>query len=312
MKKINLLFLGISVMFLVSCSKTSTELVQSSINSYLKENLKNSSSYEPISFSKLDTLKSLTSSELEKFAKLVSEKELNDLKNDMYKISHTYSVINSDKDKVKMKITFFLNKDFKVNHTGDNNGINGDYGTLTGNAYWEYNDYIGNKADAGAEISLYYLDTINLNNIYKTTADFQGNYKFEKLLPGWYFIIVRSKNVTACPDSHLHKLEIYSSNFKELFGFDIQKYKEQLDEFNSIDSTASASLHVSSDNLTKYYLFKKQSQDKAEKLIDMLPKDFTSKIQLFTGYSNALDFSTIHIEERKTATQNTNFGITCL
>jgi hypothetical protein len=41
--------------------------------------------------------------------------------------------------------------------------INGDYGTLTGNAYWKYNNYVGNKPDAGAEVTLYSLDTARGN-----------------------------------------------------------------------------------------------------------------------------------------------------
>lgn len=141
----------------------------------------------------------------------------------------------------------------------------------------------------------------------------QGNYKIEKLIPGWYFLIVRSKNVMGCPDSHLKNIEIYADNFKELFGFEIEKYKSDIDEFNNIDSIAYAKLNEGGINaVANYDLFIKQSRDKAEKIIDALPKEFKNQIQLFTGYSKALNFHMVHIEEGKTTNINTNFGITCM
>jgi hypothetical protein len=96
---------------------------------------------------------------------------------------------------------------------------------LTGNAYWKYNNYVGNKADAGAGVILLSLDTIRENQKFDATADFQGNYKIERILPGRYFLIVRSKNATDCPERHLTNLALYSSQIKQLFGFDISNYQ---------------------------------------------------------------------------------------
>ena len=57
MKQIYSLLLMVTIVYLTSCSNSPQDKAQSSVKSYLKENLKNSGSYEPLSFSVLDTLK---------------------------------------------------------------------------------------------------------------------------------------------------------------------------------------------------------------------------------------------------------------
>ena len=134
-------------------------------------------------------------------------------------------------------------------------------------------------------------------------------------------LIVRSKNATDCPDSHLSNLRIYSEDIKQLFGFDIDKYKTQLDELNVLDSIylksseafpSNGSLSQMTASIAKTDAISKQRTEKIEKLFEAFPADFTRKIKLYTGYSNAYDFSTIRIEEGKTENIITDFGITCI
>lgn len=306
MKIIHLfIIMAIAVCF-SSCSNSATKKAQSAVKRYLKENLKNSESYEPILFTQLDTLNQADTSD----TKLVS----------IYKITHFYTITNTDKEKVKMTVSFYLDKDLKVNKT-NTKSINGDYGTLTGNAYWKYNNYFGNKADAGAEINLYSLDTIRRNLKFEATADVQGNYKIEKILSGSYLLIVRSKNATDCPSNHFSNISIYRDQIKQLFGFDIEKYKKQLNEINILDSLyfkssdnfpINGSLSQMTASIAKTDAILKQRTEKIEKLFETFPNDFKIKIKLYTGYSNANDFSIIQIEENKTENIVTDFGITCI
>ena len=219
-----------------------------------------------------------------------------------------------------MTVSFYLDKDFKVNYS-NTKSINGDYGSLTGNAFWKYNDYLGNKADAGAEITLYSLDTIRGDLKLEATSDVQGNYKIEKILSGNYFLIVRSKNATDCPESHLNNLRIYKEDLKQLFGFDIDKYKTQLDELNFLDSLnlksietfpSNGSLSQMKASIARTDAISKQITEKIEKLFDTFPTDFTRKIKLFSIYSKAYDFSIIQIEEGKSKNVISDFGITCI
>jgi hypothetical protein len=304
MKNLYFILLTATTIYLSSCSNSPTDKAQSSVKSYLKENLKNSSTYEPVSFSQLDTLERADTSDTKKIS--------------LYKISHIYNITNSDKDKIKMTIYFALDKDFKVNEA-NTKSINGDYGSLTGNAYWKYNNYVGNKPDAGAEITLYSLDTVRGDLKFEATADVQGNYKLDRIPPGEYFLVVRSENATDCPDNHLRNLRIYSPYLKKLFGFDLDNYSEQMQAIFKLDSLASAALTAddkgygsASRSLDGYYKYQGESRDKANELFKSFPDDFTRKIKLYTGYSNAFDFGTIYIEENKSTNEITDFGITCI
>lgn len=306
MKKIQIFILAVVTFCLASCSNSPSDKAQSSVKAYLKDNLKNYSSYEPISFLSLDTFKQADTSETKQIS--------------VYKITHIYSIINSEKDKAKMTVSFFLDKDFKVNKS-NTTSINGDYGSLTGNAYWKYNNYVGNKADAGSEITLYSLDKIRGDLKFEVTTDVQGNYKIDKILPGNYLLIVRSENATDCPDSHLSNLRIYKEDIKQLFGFDIDKYKNQLKELDELDSIylkssdefpSNGTFSQMTSNMDKTKAILKQRTEKIEKLFDSFPEEFKRKIKLYTGYSNAFDFTTIQIEEGKTKNVITDFGITCI
>lgn len=66
-------------------------------------------------------------------------------------------------------------------------------GSISGNAFWKYNNYIGNKADASSEARLYSDST---SKPLTAICDLQGNFKFENLKPGNYLLIVKSKNTT--------------------------------------------------------------------------------------------------------------------
>lgn len=289
-----------------SCSTSPTNKAQSSVKSYLKANLKNSGSYEPISFSVLDTIKNTN------FA--VKKKTPN------FIITHFYSVTSSENEKVKMTITFYLDKDFKIMEPTPTS-LNGDYGSLTGSAYWKYNDYVGNKADVGAKVVLYSLDTIRGQLKYETAADVQGNFKFEKILTGKYFLMVQSKNATDCPESHLMNFEMYSTPIKQLFGFDIQKYKTRLGDINILDSIyrktimefpSNGTYAQMAANSSKVEVLGADIREKSDKLIDTFPDKFKSDIELFTGYGKAFEFTNIKIEENKSVNQNADFGITCI
>jgi hypothetical protein len=90
MKNLYFIFLTVSTVYFTSCSNSPSDKAQSSVKSYLKENLKNASTYEPVLFGQIDTLWRADTSDTKKIS--------------LYKITHIYNITNSDKDKIKMTV----------------------------------------------------------------------------------------------------------------------------------------------------------------------------------------------------------------
>jgi hypothetical protein len=293
----------LATLFLISCSNSPSDKAESSIKSYLKDKLQNPGSYEPINFSKLDTFKKNDTTD-----KIVSA----------YAITHNYEIENTAKEKVKMTVRFYLDKDLKVTRSV-NKSINGNYSSLSGNVSWKFNDYIGNKADAGSEIVLISLDTIRGVLKYESTADLQGNYKIENVLPGSYFLVIKSKNATDCPEDHLNNLKNYEDDLSQLFGLNLLPFKKEIDaidqlheEFTKILLADESEYGGYTSQINQYTKIETDMRERAAKIIEKIPDDVKRKIDIYTGYSNALYFSNVRIEEGKPEVIITDFGITCI
>lgn len=77
----------------------------------------------------------------------------------------------------------------------------GQKGVIKGNVFYKYNEYVGNRADAGSSI---YLLFRNASQKYKETkADLNGNFSFENLDTGQYLIAVKSQQVNQSPEEHV-------------------------------------------------------------------------------------------------------------
>lgn len=306
--RINFTFplLILSTLIISSCSKTPNEQIQSSVSDFLKAKLKKADKYTSISFTKIDTL------DKKEDSVLLAEGSL-------YRMRHIYSIENSENNLVTMDVSFLIDKELKVKKT-ETESLNGDYGVLTGNAYWKYNNYVGNRPDAGTKVTLYPLDSIRAGVKYEATADVQGNYRIEKILPGKYLAIVRSENATDCPEDHLQRFQIYSDRIQQLFQFDLDKYKSEIQEIDKLQDEYYKVLMDNDDKkygglsgkIRKYSSIESTIRDKANELINSFPDDFKGKIKLYTGYSNAYDFETIVVDETKTNNINSDFGITCI
>ncbi len=191
-------------------------------------------------------------------------------------------------------------------------------GGLTGNVYWKYNDYIGNKPDSGAKIKLIPFDKTQKDSIFEATADLNGNYIINDIPTGKYFLIVESENTRDNPKEHLENLQIYTKSFKELFGFDLQKYSKEIGEIEN-DYKKYTDILSDSDNdkyggisnkIEQYQKFEKKALEKSANLIDKIPSEIRFKIGLLTGYSSSLDFHIVEIKEGKTENIVTDFGVT--
>lgn len=110
-------------------------------------------------------------------------------------------------------------------------------GIIQGNVFWKYNDYIGNKPDAGSEVYLFSKDTSVSPK--ETQCDVMGNFKFENIVPGDYGIIVISENTKDNGDYAFDWFNIFHKESKVFLGFDITEcyqYKS-LDSLNEVLKT---------------------------------------------------------------------------
>ncbi len=88
------------ILFLISCTSSPEDQAKYSIQTYLKVNLKPQDNYNPLSFSKIDSLSipdTMTNNHVA-----------------YYKVNHTYTVVNDLKEEVKMTVDFYLDKELKV------------------------------------------------------------------------------------------------------------------------------------------------------------------------------------------------------
>lgn len=190
-------------------------------------------------------------------------------------------------------------------------------GVLTGNVYWKYNNYVGNKPDAGSEVKLY--SKTNKETKYETTTDVSGNFKIEDIPPGKYFLIIQSQNTTDSPKDHLDNLLIYSDDIKNLLGLDLKKYKKEIDEITKLQDEYQKLLSDTSDRndyeevsrqMDAYQKVENKIKENSINLISKFPEEIKTKLRLYTGYDKSLSFNNIEIKEAKTANQNVDFGIT--
>ena len=291
-----------------SCSNSSSNKLKNIVSAYVKSHAKNGGTYHSLYFSQVDT----TNEEFYKDSLMRQYKP-----EYKYSIQNVYEIMNSENEKAAMTVSFHFDSTLNIISTSPE-GLNGDYGELTGNVYWKYNNFVGNKPDAGSEAHLFSLDTLRKHLKYETTCDVMGNFKFDKVLSGFYLLIVKSKNTTNSPDNILDGLLLYSPYLAQLFDYDIaQKLFAQIKEYKTLDSLYEKLLlseevkfgHVSK-QYEGYTKVKKQKMDLAENIISKLPKEFQWKIGLYGPYSNKIDFSTLRINEGKTNNKVIDFGIT--
>lgn len=97
---------------------------------------------------------------------------------------------------------------------------------IRGSAFYKYNEYIGNRPDAGASVTAYSLQDPKLEK--STTVDLSGAFSVTVPDTGRYFIIVKSKETNDEPYIAFVKLFGAVSLINKYFGVDLHKLNPQL------------------------------------------------------------------------------------
>lgn len=307
MKQFNFLMLIVLSIFLNSCSQAGGDKVQKSIQSYLKEKLKNPTSYESMSFDSLRTLKT-------------PDTLLTNGKVFYYTMFHRYRVKNSDGVGVPMSVEFAFDKDMNIIATAPVN-IDGDYTSIKGTVAVGGYKPEDQKPDFNAEIVFFPTDSIRKALTFETTTDMQGNFNLERILPGQYIVVVRSGNLPFCPTNFIfsgskYEKGSYSENaelIKRIAGFDYRQLAgfSQVEEkeisTNQLTANLTGARTPESDKLREDRYNARLGFD--QECFNFY-KSFQSKLpsvfyQTDLEYSNAIKFeSWVDVEEEKGQTRN--------
>lgn len=103
-------------------------------------------------------------------------------------------------------------------------------GTISGNALWKYNDYVGNKPDAGSRVIVYPFDSTQEQ--LTTQCDVQGNFRFENVPAGLYLVAVVSRNTRTNGEYNYRNLQF--TDTKSYLGFDFKSLNKELYDSISI------------------------------------------------------------------------------
>jgi hypothetical protein len=185
-------------------------------------------------------------------------------------------------------------------------------GSITGNVYWKYNDYVGNKPDAGTEVRLFSTSDTSFHQ--KTECDIKGDFKFDNVPVGDYILVFDSENTNDRASSYITDLTLFRNQLEQInCGFkDTLAFKNVADSYLQASSLAT-NLH-GKDFLDAY---EKRDEDRmrldsiASKLLDSYTKETMSRL----GYTNSVlpakrKFKSIKVEKDKTSTVVIDFGIT--
>ena len=306
-------FLMLATFVFSSCQKTPQEKTEILVSEFLKANLRNPETYKPISFSKLDTIYSKnfdesTGSGIDEREFVISKTGDTIKIPKCFAIEHKYSITNNSGDVVNVKKYFYINKNFTSfdsKSDSSKNDINGDYATITGDVFWEYNKFVGNRADVGSKVFLYSLDSLNNKKVYDTNVDLNGYFKIEKIPPGNYSLIVYSENTTDCPFDHYFVLQRLENIYT---GFDFrEKYKKEITDIDTILNR----LEIRGYNKNDYISYHK----KIELLLEKFSKDLIKSgglLRFYGPYSYKFYEQWIYLEDGEIEKVIVDFGNTCI
>jgi hypothetical protein len=176
-------------------------------------------------------------------------------------------------------------------------------GELNGNVDWKYNDLVGNKPDAGAQIRLFSIENPLADEPkYSHTTDINGNYKIENIEAGEYIIIANSKNTFSYPRTQIENLRTHS---KELVTIGINL---SVDDLLFPLQNLTLLTDLSAEDPKEYQKHSEDLNKRISKLISDFPESYKMKFGWTNGYNNSIYIKKIKIESGRSSIENIDFG----
>lgn len=183
-------------------------------------------------------------------------------------------------------------------------------GSLKGNVFWKYNNYVGNKPDAGTSIKLYSL--LDTSYLETATCDVQGNYSIDSVPTGYYLLIISSKATTESPSSALKNLYFQGAIMKSIVRDSLQGLKESWDSVNSLDNISEEFVNIKSpyERLRKQQEIRDSMNHISDRWFNARSTDALGRIGKIISSSPKVKYEMIRIKPKRVETVITDFGIT--
>ena len=183
-------------------------------------------------------------------------------------------------------------------------------GSLKGNVFWKYNNYVGNKPDAGASITLYSLS----DTAYSETAtcDVQGNYSIDSIPEGYYFAVIASKATTESPSSALENIYLDGSFLKTIARDSLRGLKQSWDSVTSLNGSMEKLEKLSSpyQRLRKRHEIEDSINHIANRWFEARSLTALNRLGKILPSAPKVKYQIITIKPRRIETLITDFGIT--
>lgn len=188
------------------------------------------------------------------------------------------------------------------------------YGSLEGNVYWKYNEFVGNRGDAGSGVDLYGHTDTSLH--YFTKADVGGDYRFDSIPEGYYLLIVRSRNTTNDPHGHLMSLQYYLKDLERICDTvvtqNIDSALQRSNYYYKRYQDALLYIENPSKSLRESGKYKDSMNSVAKRFLEDLPFDIQIASGIYHSLANKVELKRVSVVRNKTERVITDFGITYL
>lgn len=195
--------------------------------------------------------------------------------------------------------------------------------TISGNAFYHYNEYVGDRADAGDDVYLI-REHDTASRPASTQTDVAGNFKFEKLEPGRYILVVVSKNTFDNGNFNFIGFNGLKGVLTDFIGVDIDcneasydSVKLMIDRYSQVTSKKMSTWHAGRDLKNMEAARDAAAAQERRTLSIMAAKIPVFIMRPFVGLTSGgltykIDIEAIDLSADQNKTVITNFGVSYL
>lgn len=186
-----------------------------------------------------------------------------------------------------------------------------EYGSIKGNVFYKYNNFVGNRPDAGSKVYVYSInDSISK---YSSTTDVRGDYAFDSVPVGLYMVVVRSETTKSSARDYFDELnynrKFIDSIFRTNISSSLSEYNETISEF---EEKASKGLreYEGMKAVNIYDKYTDSVEHYANRYLTTLPSIIKHELLILGRGGSKVDIQNISVKKGRAETIVTDFGIT--